>query len=126
MPEGKGQQARFSKPDSSSCPWKGPLPASLMSPLEDWDGISVPPTPNILTDGQEALRGEQAELTFARSELWLRLCHAAYDLQSLIYNAHVGASGSRRGWLWRDVLAGGKTVLLTALSGYLDLACHEW
>ena len=120
MPEGKGQQARFSKPDSSSCPWKGPLPASLMSPLEDWDGISVPPT------GQEALRGEEAELTFARSELWLPLCHAAYDLQSPIYNAHVGASGSRRGWLWRDVLAGGKTVLLTALSGYLDLACHEW
>lgn len=35
------------------------MPTSLMSPLEDWDGISVPPTPHILTDGQEALQRKE-------------------------------------------------------------------
>lgn len=70
-------------------------------------GLVFPPHPTYLQMDRKLCEGKKAELTFTRSELWLQLYHAAYDLRSLIYNAHVGASGSRRGQLWRDVSAGG-------------------
>lgn len=60
-------------------------------------GLVFPPHPTYLQMDRKLCEGKKAELTLACSELWLQLCLAAYDLQSLIYNAHVGASGSRRG-----------------------------
>lgn len=79
-------------------------------------GLVFPPHPTYLQMDRKLCEGKKAELTFARSERWLQLYHAAYDLRSLIYNAHVGTPGSRRGQLWRHVLAGGEgCVLLRAL-----------
>lgn len=75
-------------------------------------GLVFPPHPTYLQMDRKLCKGKKAELTFARSERWLQLYHAAYDLRSLIYNAHVGAPGSRRGQLWRDVSAGGEGCVL--------------
>lgn len=93
----KGSRLGLASRIPPAVPGRGPLPASLMFPLEAWEGISAPPTPHIFTDGQEALQGKEGWINIHTLVFWLWLCPIPCDLPSLIYNAQAGASGSRSG-----------------------------
>lgn len=62
-------------------------------------GLAFPPHPTYLQMDRKLCEGKKDGLTFTHSEFWLWLCPVPCDLQSLIYNVHAEASGSRSGWL---------------------------